>query len=117
MSKTAHHHFQRASGLIMRHRAFARCKSTLMRAALGHCIALLLALPLHSFALPFSNIYVLGDSLSDQGNLFLATSSLAGPSNAFPAPDHNFNGRFSNGPVYTDVVAQKLGLPLGPSLV
>lgn len=76
-----------------------------------------LALPLPTLALPFSNFYVLGDSLSDQGNLFGATASVAGPANALPSADHYFNGRFSNGPVYTDRVAAALGLPLGPSLL
>ncbi len=75
-----------------------------------------LALPLQGLALPFSNLYVIGDSLSDQGNLFLATSTVVGPANALPASDHYFQGRFSNGPVYTDLVSQALGIALGPSL-
>jgi outer membrane lipase/esterase len=76
----------------------------------------LFASPLPAAAGPFSAVYVIGDSLSDQGNLFGATNLLAGPANALPASDHYFNGRFSNGPVYADLVAQALGLPLTPSL-
>lgn len=76
----------------------------------------ILAIPLQGLALPFSNLYVIGDSLSDQGNLFLATAAVAGPANALPAADHYFQGRFSNGPAYTDFVSQRLGLPLGPSV-
>ena len=67
--------------------------------------------PAASRATPFDNIYVAGDSLSDQGNLSIATLSIV------PDPTHYFNGRFSNGPVYTDILAQQLGLPLGPSLL
>jgi outer membrane lipase/esterase len=79
-------------------------------------MALAFVLPAPAFPGIFSNIYLLGDSLSDQGNLFIATSALVGPINALPNPDHYFNGRFSNGPIYADVLAQALGLPLGPSL-
>jgi outer membrane lipase/esterase len=76
-----------------------------------------LVLPASAPAFPFSNLYVIGDSLSDQGNLFAATSTVVGPANALPASDHYFNGRFSNGPVYVEVLAAAFGLPLGPSIV
>jgi outer membrane lipase/esterase len=79
-------------------------------------VLLVLAIPLPAVAVTFSSINVLGDSLSDQGNMFLATSALIGPANAIPSADHYFAGRFSNGPAYTDVLAERLGLPLGPSL-
>ena len=62
-------------------------------------------------ALPiFSNIYVLGDSLSDQGNLFDATLALRGA--GIPASDHYVDGRFSNGEVYSGLLARRLGLTL-----
>jgi outer membrane lipase/esterase len=69
-------------------------------------------------AAPFTSIYVLGDSLSDEGNLFAATAVLGPPRGlpAIPAADHYFNGRFSNGEVYAGVLAQALGLTLSPSL-
>ena len=70
-----------------------------------------LALPTEGKATPFDNIFVLGDSLSDQGNISIATLGIA------PDPTHYFNGRFSNGPIYTDLLSQQLGLPLGPSLL
>lgn len=70
-----------------------------------------LVFPAASKAVPFDNIYVLGDSLSDQGNISIATLSTV------PDPTHYFQGRFSNGPVYTDLLSQQLGLPLGPSLL
>ena len=75
----------------------------------------LLAAPALGSASPFSTIFLAGDSLSDQGNLFTSIASIAGPANAVPASDHYFNGRFSNGPVYADFLAQRLGLPLSPS--
>jgi phospholipase/lecithinase/hemolysin len=74
------------------------------------------ALPTSGMAFPYDAIYVIGDSLSDQGNLFAATRAFAGPANALPDANHYFNGRFSNGPVYTDILAHDLGLPLGPSI-
>ena len=67
-----------------------------------------------SHGTPISNVYVIGDSLSDQGNLLAATSTIPGAP-ALPDPLHYFNGRFSNGPAYTDYLANALGLPLTPS--
>jgi len=59
---------------------------------------------------PFSEIVVFGDSLSDTGNGFLFTGGVA-------AGPPYFQGRFSNGPVWVEVLAQELGLPApGPSL-
>jgi outer membrane lipase/esterase len=62
-------------------------------------------------------MFVLGDSLSDQGNLFFATSDLGQPLNlpALPAADHYYMGRFSNGENYAGLLAQKLGLALSAS--
>ena len=55
---------------------------------------------------PFSSMFVFGDSLSDTGNLFVATSG-AQP----PAGQPYFNGRFSNGPLWVETLAADLGLP------
>lgn len=63
---------------------------------------------------PFSDVYVIGDSLSDQGNLFLATQSVTGA--GIPAADHYAMGRFSNGENYAGVLAGKLGVSLTPTL-
>jgi phospholipase/lecithinase/hemolysin len=54
----------------------------------------------------FSNLVVFGDSLTDTGNVFIATGG------AVPAAPY-FNGRFSNGPVWIDHLAAGLGLPAG----
>ena len=58
----------------------------------------------------FSAEYVFGDSLSDVGNVYLATGGLE------PASPY-VNGQFSNGPVWVQDLAARLGLPaLTPSL-
>lgn len=61
---------------------------------------------------PFSSLFVFGDSLSDTGNLTIASSG-AFPGTAQPyAP-----GRFSDGPLWVETLAQGLGLPaLNPAL-
>ncbi len=63
-------------------------------------------------ASPFRAIYAFGDSLSDVGNLYLATGG------GEPASPPYANGQFSNGPVWVQDLATKFGLPaLRPSLV
>jgi 3-phytase len=52
----------------------------------------------------YSEIVVFGDSLSDTGNFFIATGGFVTP---FPY----LEGRFSNGPVWVEVLAEQLGLP------
>lgn len=51
----------------------------------------------------FAQIYVFGDSLSDTGNVFNATGGL------FPQSPPYFDGRLSNGPVWVEYLAPKLG--------
>ena len=53
----------------------------------------------------FSGLFVFGDSLSDSGRLFALTGG------AIPLSPSNFNGRFSNGPVWVESFAPALGLP------
>ncbi|OWY65743.1 hypothetical protein B7486_40310 [cyanobacterium TDX16] len=66
--------------------------------AIGSCIV-----PLQAQAkTPFSQIVVFGDSLSDTGNTFQATGIP-------PSPPYS-EGRFSNGPVWIDYLADNLGL-------
>jgi phospholipase/lecithinase/hemolysin len=61
-------------------------------------------------ASPFSAQYSFGDSLSDAGNVFIATGG------AEPAPPYS-GGRYSNGPVWTQDLAGLVGLGgLGPLL-
>ena len=65
---------------------------------------------------PIKRVVVLGDSLSDQGNLLFATEIL-NPPGIPPAPDElrYFEGRFANGPNYVDLLAAKLGVSVFPS--
>lgn len=67
-----------------------------------------LAAPAH--ALPYNELYVFGDSLSDAGNFYLASGGIA------PASPPYSEGRFSNGPTYAERLAEQLGLDLSPSL-
>ncbi|MGA2263901.1 MAG: SGNH/GDSL hydrolase family protein [Acidobacteriota bacterium] len=60
-------------------------------------------LSVNAYAQSISQIVVLGDSLSDNGNFYAATGS--------PAPPY-WQGRASNGPVAVEYLAQSLGVPL-----
>lgn len=63
-----------------------------------------------TMASPFTQIYAFGDSLSDVGNLFIASGG------AIPAAPY-FAGRFSNGPNWIDDLSASLGLgPVKPAL-
>lgn len=66
--------------------------------------AALAAAPAHAY--PYTSMTVFGDSLSDTGNVAIATGG------AIPAPPYA-PGRFSDGPIWIDVLAAGLGLPAG----
>jgi phospholipase/lecithinase/hemolysin len=55
---------------------------------------------------PFSRIFVFGDSLSDTGNLFRL-------SGGYPPPPY-FEGRFSNGRLWVEQLADALGMSIIP---
>lgn len=69
----------------------------------------------------YSALYVVGDSLSDTGNAYLAlggTTTTAPYSDLVPAAPYDFaGGRFANGPVWVEGLAAGLGTPLSPSLL
>ena len=67
-------------------------------------IALATAIADGAQAFGFTHTYVFGDSLSDSGNLFTVTGGL------FPPPP--YAQRLSNGPVWVEYLAPKLGTPL-----
>ena len=73
-----------------------------------HIRGLLLTLPVLVYAMPtacagnFTNIVAFGDSLTDVGNLYAAY--------AYPPDPPYWNGRFSNGPVWVEYLAQNYGL-------
>ena len=70
-----------------------------------HFLILWLCLAAKVQAQDFSQLFIFGDSLSDVGNLFGATG---GDYGALASPF--YQGRFSNGPLYVEVLAAELGL-------
>lgn len=74
---------------------------------------------------PFTSLLFFGDSLSDTGNVYQTTSLFntvtLGLIPVLPESPPYYNGRFSNGPLWTEQVAQRLGhnddaTPAGMSL-
>ncbi|PZU94477.1 MAG: hypothetical protein DCE90_14630 [Pseudanabaena sp.] len=63
---------------------------------------------------PFSKLYIFGDSLSDQGNIFNITKFANSLVSGIPLVPNSpyFEGRFSNGPLWTDYLSAGLGLPI-----
>ncbi len=57
----------------------------------------------------FSAIYVFGDSYCDVGNIYALTHG------AVPASPPYYHGRFSNGPIWVEHVANAMGLPMLPA--
>ena len=72
--------------------------------ALSLVIVLILSSVTH--AGPFSRMVVFGDSLSDVGNAYDQLGTLA-----MENPGDYYMGRFSNGPVWVEYIAQQLQLP------
>lgn len=94
--------------------AFSHLQRALVLSALP--VTLVTGMPQVAFsaslsAEKFEEIYVFGDSLSDIGNVFNVTSTIS--PEGFPPPPY-FQGRFSNGPVWVDYLAQDLGLAPTP---
>jgi phospholipase/lecithinase/hemolysin len=63
--------------------------------------------PVSAASQPFSRIFVFGDSLSDTGNYHALTGGL------IPPPSYA-DGRFSNGPLWVEYLADHLGMALLP---
>lgn len=57
----------------------------------------------------FSQMYVFGDSLSDTGTVFRATNGM------FPPQPAYFEGRYSNGRVWVEYLAERLQLSTSPA--
>jgi phospholipase/lecithinase/hemolysin len=72
--------------------------------ALATCCSSALLIGSAAHAAGFSAEYVFGDSLSDVGNVYL------GSSGSEPASPY-VGGQFSNGPVWVQDLAARLGLP------
>ncbi len=94
-----------------------RCKTTMKKQIVATGFVLFsFMLPLKATAATFDRLYVFGDSLSDTGNAFIATGGLVNPTQATPPSPPYFPGRFSNGPIWVDDLAQKLNVNLIPFL-
>lgn len=80
-----------------------------MKKFMSHCTLMLLSLFYFSaHAAVVKDMVVFGDSLSDSGNLFLATGQPQAP---------YFQGKFTNGPTYAEHLNEYLGMDvLTPSL-
>ncbi|ACB52892.1 probable lipolytic enzyme, G-D-S-L [Crocosphaera subtropica ATCC 51142] len=65
-----------------------------------------------AIAARFSSIYGFGDSLTDTGNINQIVVQATGGTQTFPPSPPYFMGRFSNGPVWIELLAQKLDVPL-----
>ena len=63
----------------------------------------------------FNTVFLLGDSLSDQGNLFSATEQILGE--GIPASDYYYAGRFSNAENYVDYMSENIGIVITPSIM
>ena len=65
---------------------------------------------------PFTDFITFGDSTVDVGNIFLTTQQIT-PNNPTPPSPPYFNGRFSNGPLINEILAEEIGLSAStPSL-
>jgi phospholipase/lecithinase/hemolysin len=78
-------------------------------------VTLLSCLFQSAYAVEIDKIIVFGDSLSDNGNIFSLTSKAHKIFSSVPITPKNppyFDGRFSNGPVWIDVLAAAMNVPL-----
>lgn len=80
----------------------------------GLLVLALLASPIAAHAYAYTDLYVFGDSLSDQGNVSLLTGGAIPPGEY---TDGTTRGRFTNGKNYVDYLAADLGLSVTPSLL
>ena len=95
------------------------CKKKMKKTIIAAGFTLLsFTLPIGASAATFNRIYVFGDSLSDTGNVFNLTNfakSFVDPTIPIDPPAGYFDGRYSNGPVWVDYLADALKLTVTPS--
>lgn len=87
-----------------------------MRRTLAVLFFCLTSLP--AFAAPYSGIYFFGDSLTDVGNVQNVYAHVPHPPGwpaTIPGAPYDSGGRATNGPNYSDVLAQGLGFVSAPS--
>ena len=85
----------------------------LMRRVVIQVLSLMLAAPVA--AKPIDFLFVAGDSLSDTGNILRITQPLSSLIQPIPASPPYVDGRFSNGPVWTERLGDRLELA-GPDV-
>ncbi len=98
----------RSTQLMARHGTLPPSATTTKQFGLASVLLITFILLFTGRAHAFSQIVAFGDSLSDNGNLFALTG---GAPPAPPSPPY-FMGRFSNGPVWVELVASNRGLSL-----
>ncbi len=76
-------------------------------------VLLFVLLPLKATAATFDRLYIFGDSLSDNGNIFNVSQEFPELTGGLypPSPPY-FAGHFSSGPVWVEYLSQDLGLSL-----
>lgn len=80
-------------------------------------VVLSVMLPLKAMAANFTSLNVLGDSLSDTGNILAVTGGLVPSPTAISGQSAYFSGRFSNGPNWVDYFGEQQGLTPTPFLL
>lgn len=84
----------------------------------GPLLLFIALFPVPGWSIPFSNLFILGDSLSDSGNVALMTAQRSTPPfSTLMATAPYASGRFSNGPVWAEQLAADLHLSAAPSLL
>lgn len=83
------------------------CQTLVTTALLSTTISL--PLPVRAANVGFEQIFVFGNSISDTGNVLSISSAINNP---FPPSPLFFQGRFSDGLVWTDYLSQELDLNL-----
>jgi len=77
------------------------------RSSMGAAVAVALLAGVPAAAGPFSSVIVFGDSLIDSGNV-QAASLAGGEEDPTPAALGYYQGRFTNGPTYADLLSERL---------
>lgn len=82
------------------------------RSFIPSILAISVLFPSAATAAVFSRIYSFGDSLSDTGNVNEVVMQATGGTQTFPpSPPYN-DGRFSNGQIWVELLAERLNTPL-----
>lgn len=106
----------------------AEMKAAIARCLLGAMLSIAAWLPATAAALPYTGLFVFGDSLADSGNNAIVLDKSGLPPGTLrtptPIPRPGFvpnspyqSDRYSNGPVWPEYFAASLGLNAMPSMI